>query len=213
MNDCDAWQRYPEYRWVFNKLALSLKMNYDAGPAGTSVFGPGEYVIRPIYNLSGMGVGAELKYLDCDNSQIPAGYFWCERFHGDHITVNWERIEDGFVPVEAAIGIRTPESPLYKFSKWRLLSNLPPDIRLPGFVSNSIMIDKINTEFIGDKLIEIHLRWGVDFPTGATELVPVWYDDGKEKHQHLLKEGWCFQEDFDDADGQLENPRLGFFYR
>jgi hypothetical protein len=211
MDDCDAWIEYPEYRWVFNKLDLSLRLNYNAGPAGVAVSTPGEYIVRPIYNLSGMGVGAEIKYLDIDDYNLPAGHFWCERFHGNHITINWKKEQGTFVPAETAIGFREYGVPLYKFSKWKLLDNIPSEIRLPDFV-NDIKIEKINTEFIGDKLIEIHLRWGIDFPEGASELIPVWKDE-KENFQMLSEHGWKFCKNYEDADSQLSNPRLGFYYR
>ena len=61
--DFQAWEKYPEYRWVFNKLELALKLGYRAGPACVplpplrSHF---KVVIRPIYNLYGMGIGAKV---------------------------------------------------------------------------------------------------------------------------------------------------------
>ncbi len=33
--DCDAWAWFPAQRWVYNKLAVALSQNLDAGPHGT----------------------------------------------------------------------------------------------------------------------------------------------------------------------------------
>ena len=61
--DYQAWIAYPEYRWIFNKLEIALKLGYQAGPACVPL-PPVPYhfkaVVRPIYNLYGMGVGAKV---------------------------------------------------------------------------------------------------------------------------------------------------------
>ena len=58
--DKDAWDSYPHLRSYFNKLDLSLKLEYVAGPAGTPVPHDGEYIIRPIYNLSGLSANTQI---------------------------------------------------------------------------------------------------------------------------------------------------------
>ena len=30
--DYQAWDAYPQHRWVFNKLEVALKLGYKAGP-------------------------------------------------------------------------------------------------------------------------------------------------------------------------------------
>ena len=72
----------------------------------------------------------------------------------------------------------------------------------------------INIEFVGGRIIEIHGRHGKDFPDGAVEIVPVWADT--EQDQHMMyndMKGWGFHASYKDADGTLDNPRLGFYYR
>ena len=66
IDDYHAWEAYPQYRWVFNKLELSLRLGYHAGPAGIPVKHTGWYIVRPIYNPYGMGIGAHKKWLDAD---------------------------------------------------------------------------------------------------------------------------------------------------
>ena len=69
MNDDEAYHKFPGSNWVYNKLQLSEKLEYHCGPAGTKVDREGEYIIRPITNLSGMGAGA--KIVTCKKGKIP----------------------------------------------------------------------------------------------------------------------------------------------
>jgi len=57
----------------------------------------------------------------------------------------------------------------------------------------------INVEFIGGKVIEVHLRPSPD-PQNCNRIVPIWADD--------VIDG--YEPNFDDADGHLAVPRLGF---
>ena len=66
LDDYHAWEAYPQYRWVLNKLDVSLRLGYHAGPAGVPVKHTGWYIVRPIYNPYGMGIGAHKKWLDAD---------------------------------------------------------------------------------------------------------------------------------------------------
>ena len=51
---------------------------------------------------------------------------------------------------------------------------------------------KINAEYIGGNLIEIHLRHNPDFTTGCREYIPVWH--GQDE---IPPEGYEFIEDPD----------------
>ena len=80
LDDYHAWQAYPHYRWIFNKLEVSLRLGYHAGPAGIPVQRTGYYIIRPVYNPYGMGIGAHKKWLSADwqddmsnHAHIPRG--------------------------------------------------------------------------------------------------------------------------------------------
>jgi hypothetical protein len=58
MDDYKVWQDIPAFRSLYNKLDLSLRLGYTAGPAGCPVPKSGTYIVRPIINLSGMGATA-----------------------------------------------------------------------------------------------------------------------------------------------------------
>jgi hypothetical protein len=133
-------------------------------------------------NLSGMGVGARRMQLEKDGpSIVPPGYFWCEYFNGLHTTVDYEwtflsgRNNDQpiLTPVFAANGYRISDK-LYRFSAWKKIS--PPEFTLPKWINEFSDVPRVNIEFIHDKIIEIHLRSGVDFPPDATEIIPRWAD-------------------------------------
>lgn len=215
--DCDAWIRYPEHRWVFNKLEVALRLGYNAGPSGVSVPNNGDYVVRPTYNLSGMGVNARrIQLTRGDYSTVKPGEFWCEYFHGPNITVDykWDTVDGNTVlrPVFAAQGHRAGLGlELYRFTEWRRIS--APFFQLPTWINEFQNVPRFNIEFIHDRIIEIHLRSGVDFPHGADHLIPIWSDTPDSEYDRLFKLGYKYKDDIDDADGHLPVSRLGFFYK
>mgnify|MGYP001284431473 CR=1 FL=1 len=89
MFDCnDAWLKYPQHHIWFNKLWLAEQLGYDCGPASVPVSKSGKYIVRPIYNLRGMGLGTYVTELHPNTvDDIQPGYFWCEYFEGTHKTV------------------------------------------------------------------------------------------------------------------------------
>ena len=111
--DYHAWVEYPDHRWVFNKLEMALRFGYDAGPACVPITKSGRYIVRPIYNLYGMGIGATIKDLDLDlhaddmmhHKHVPPGYFWCEYLEGNHYSATYSKEDKGF------------------YHEWRLLHN------------------------------------------------------------------------------------------
>jgi hypothetical protein len=212
MYDKDAWDIYPNHRNLFNKLELSLRLGYLCGPAGIDVPKRGMYCIRPIYNLNGMGAGSYIQeLLERSDNYIPPGYFWCELFKGTHYSIDWE-YNNEWKPIFCCIGERNEDDPLYKFIRWKIV-DVPNSIVLPDFIKNIKNVKNINTEYIGNNLIEIHLRKNQDFPDGASELLPIWSIEEKEKFQHLLKDGWNFKSDVDNSNGNLPETRIGFYYR
>ena len=76
-------------------------------------------------------------------------------------------------------------------------------------------VGKINVECIDDKIIEIHLRPNPDPGDDITydELVPIWQDDYNKSIPSFLEQGYKWVDSYDDADGELRNPRVGFFVR
>ena len=67
--DEEAWVAFPHHRWVFNKLDVAFRLGYHAGPACVPVEKDGMYIVRPIYNLYGMSVGAKKQWLRIQDAE------------------------------------------------------------------------------------------------------------------------------------------------
>lgn len=193
--DWEAWQQTPvEDLWLYDKLILSKKLGYTCGPVGVDVPSPGQYVVRPITNLLGMGRGAEVHWLQEGTDHLPVGYFWCKRFSGRHLSVDYS---DG-KQILCVEGYKGLDSQLWRWFSWQLVSD---KVQYP--------LDKVypflNCEFIGGKLIEVHLRLNPDFanvPNGTNCLIPVWHD----MNERNVPVGYRYIEN-------KEFRRKGFFVR
>ena len=123
--DFECWEEYPQHRWVFNKLDVAMKLGYQCGPACVPVQQNGNYIVRPIYNLYGMSVSAEQKYLRVEDAHqmhnhkhIPPGHFWCEWFDGDHYSIDYAWHNNKLEPTTTTVG--TKEG--LKFTQWTKIS-------------------------------------------------------------------------------------------
>ena len=180
-DDLDVWRIIePGNLWFFNKLQVAKFLGYTCGPAGEPVPEAAEYVVRPCVNLLGMGKGAKIKWLENETeSLLKAGDFWCEKFEGRHISVDYTDRE----PILAIEGLREEGDPLWMWREWRRLDVNSEDSRdsIPEYPRICDQIvghhPHINVEFIGDKVIEIHFRHNPDWrylPESVTSLVPVY---------------------------------------
>lgn len=205
VDDSDAWEAFPHHRLWFNKLWLSEQLGYACGPAGVAPKVDGQYIVRPIYNLSGMGVGAFKAFIrGGDTRVVPPGSFWCEWFTGPHVSVSYEWKDGCWVACRSWRG-HVIKDDLSKFLAWKKCDVFPA---LPSFFDALADVGLINVEFIDGHPIEVHLRESPD-PLDCWKIVPVWADNASK----LLSGGFGgrFVPSFDDADGFLANPRLGFF--
>lgn len=203
MLDNQAYVKYPRHRKWFNKLWLSEKLNYECGPCGVSPKKSDFYIIRPIYNLIGMSLGARKIWIEKDDyKKTPAGYFWCEWFDGSQYSVTYEH-DVCWKPISCWKGYRNIKN-LTRFEKWEKVDYYP---ELPIFFNELSDVGRINVEFIDNNIIEVHLRTSPD--PEYNEIIPIWKDSEKELDNYL-KLGYSWINSFDDADGFLDNPRIGF---
>ena len=208
MEDWEAWVKYPHHRNWFNKLWVADKLKYRCGPCGIAPSETLITVVRPIYNLNGMGVGAEVKTIEKDDwYAVPPGFFWVEKFEGRHISASYKfnsGVKAIWEPISVWEGFRSEKDPLYKFNKWERLS-LEEAPKVPRELNELYDVKIINVEFIGEKIIEVHLRDTAD--PNYDELYPVW--EGEE----FTLDGYEYIPLPEDADGQLPQKRLGFFVK
>ena len=95
------------------------------------------------------------------------GTFWCEWFDGKHLSVDYKNGKQTLC-VE---GFKQD----YTLIKWDRWVKTNDEVPFPEILNTLVEKYKyINCEFIGGKLIEVHLRRNEDFVGGISEFVPVW---------------------------------------
>lgn len=224
--DYEAWALYgkTEHRWLFNKLEVALRQGLHAGPAGSVPENKGTYIHRPIYNLYGMGVGAQKFFYHGEEDfdaminygLVPPGSFWCEWLTGDHISIDYRPTQWGRWEVASVWkGVQDLSDSLTRFEHWERVdpkvAPKPSDFwfKIEAFLDPRVF--GINIEMIGDKVVEVHLRLGNDpfddLPIGS-RIIPVWNDEEAPEGEwrgNLFEDMAKYA-----AGGHLEHVRRGF---
>ena len=76
MDDIAYRAAHREDRGTFNKLEVGMRAGWVCGPCGEAVPQDGEYIIRPVMNVHGMGRGAWAEHLEEGDFHAAPGYFW-----------------------------------------------------------------------------------------------------------------------------------------
>lgn len=176
----DEWnQIHPSDLWVYNKLFLSRVLGYTCGPIGTTVPKPDFYIIRPSFNLLGMGRFARKEWLYKYTDHIHPAEFWCEIFEGHHLSVDFKNQKSELV----VLGTRDEDDPYYKWKKWE---KIDLKVRFPNILKDlKGNYEWINCEFIGEKLIEVHFRQNPDFRYNNSVAIPVWDNEKVENMTYI----------------------------
>ena len=192
-NDLEMWENTdPRDLWVFDKAIVAKKLGYRCGLKGHELPVPDHYIARPISNPLGMSRGAfEFWGAGSTETMLPDGYFWCERFEGPHYSVDYFAAEQKL----CVRGYKDRDQPL---NRWKLWERVDKKIKLPSICCELLAIKGwINVEFIGDKVIEIHLRPNPDFyHHDAPYIIPAYERTEMENHKFVLTP---------------EQDRIGFF--
>ena len=175
MDDKDVWKFIEaDDLWIYDKLILSKKLGYNCGPAGTLPEKESYYVVRPCVNFRMMGKGASVQLLSPKHSDsVPDGYFWCERFTGRHVSIDYNYGKQ----VLAVEAFKEDEDRLDRFTAWRKINNF--DFMLPSILEPiAKKYEWLNIEAIGGNVIEVHLRYNDDFKNHDGDVViPIWKDE------------------------------------
>ena len=163
--DSDAWQWYPPYRWVYDKLQIALSQNLDAGPHGTT---PPRFPVfsKPIINLKGMGVGSRVLRSAAEYEKFYApGHMWVTLLEGRHISSDVAVVNGEPCWWRHVTGKPTGEG---TFDYWCVHAEPEPGIEancgewirrhLAGYTG------MLNLETIGGFIIEAHLRFADQWP-------------------------------------------------
>lgn len=206
-NDVDAYTEYKELRHFYNKLWLSEKLGYHCGPAEIPPKRAGWYIVRPMMNLRGMSIRSKKVWIESRDVFLMApGEFWCEIFEGRHLSITYIKSDNAYRIKHCYEGFKDRAG---QFIQWEKTNDV---IEVPKWISDELLprVDVFNAEFIDGKLIELHLR---DTPDPETDsFFPVWEGD-EIIIDKLEKMGYTYIHSYDDADGFLEKPRLGFMVK
>ncbi|HXL63734.1 MAG TPA: hypothetical protein VN938_01615 [Xanthobacteraceae bacterium] len=163
--DSDAWQWYPQHRWVYDKLQVALSQNLDAGPHGTL---PPRFPVfsKPIMNLKGMGAGSRVLNSAAEyEASFTPGHFWEPLLSGRHVSsdiavVSGEPCWWGHVS-----GVPAGEG---TFDYWTIHAEPDGEIeeRCGAWIRKYLRgyTGMLNLETIGGTIIEAHLRFSDQWP-------------------------------------------------
>lgn len=168
----DEWNHiHSSDLWVYNKLFLSRMLGYNCGPSGTTVPKSDFYIVRPSFNLLGMGRFARREWIEKYTDHIHPAEFWCEIFDGEHLSVDFYHQKAKLV----VKGTKNPDDPYYKWKKWEKIDK---KVKFPDILKNlKGHYEWINCEFIHNRLIEVHFRRNPDFRYKNSVAIPVWDDE------------------------------------
>jgi hypothetical protein len=160
-----AYQRYPQHRWIYNKLLICETQGLDNAPHDIM---PRQFPVfsKPIYNLRGMGCGGKM-IESPEQFRVAAqpGHMWMSLLSGEHVSTDAAVIDGAAVWWRHTIG-KTLEQGM--FDHWVILRESRPEIEaycgdwlrrhLKGYTGC------VNMETIGAKIIEAHLRFADQWP-------------------------------------------------
>lgn len=173
IDDKDVWTSiHPNDLWIYDKLILAKQLGYSAGPAGLPVPTAGWYIVRPITNLRMMSQGATKQWLTPGNTDaVPNGYFWCQVFVGDHISVDYHWGRQSLT----VQGFRNSDR-LDRFCKWTKVDTV---MEIPTVLLDIVnRYEWINVEYVDGHAIEVHARYNDDFSNhSCSTAIPVWKDE------------------------------------
>jgi hypothetical protein len=163
--DSDAWAWYPDHRWVYDKIAVAQSQGLAAAPHG--VLPPAFPVFsKPIINLKGMGIASRIVRSEADyEHDLTPGHMWMTLLDGRHVSSDiavvdgeprWWRHVTGEPGGEGTFDYWTvhgaPEATIEDYCGAWIRAHLQ------GYTGI------LNTETIGGRMIEVHLRMSDQWP-------------------------------------------------
>ena len=163
--DADAWEWFPQHRWVYDKLRVALSQGLAAAPHG--VMPPAFPVFsKPIVNLRGMGTGSRVIRSERDyRAALTPGHFWMALLAGEHVSTDVAVLHGRAVWWRHATGVPRAGG---TFDRWIIGGEARPILEdycaawiaanLPDYTG------MMNFETIDGRIIEAHLRFADQWP-------------------------------------------------
>jgi hypothetical protein len=163
--DCDAWLWYPDYRWVYDKIAIAQSQGLEAAPHGVT---PSHFPVfsKPITNLRGMGIASRVLHSPSEYAQsLTPGHMWMTRLEGRHVSSDAVIVEGEPRWWRHVTGAPSGEG---TFDYWTV--HAAPEGGIEDYCGAWIRAHLkgytgiLNTETIGGRMIEVHLRMSDQWP-------------------------------------------------
>jgi hypothetical protein len=164
-DDEHAYELYPEYRWIYNKLLVCDTQGIAGAPHGVT---PEHFPVfsKPIYNMHGMGVGGRVIASAEELAlHITAGHMWMEMMQGKHVSTDVVLLGGEAQWWRHTVGVPLSEG---LFDYWTIDDGDRPELEsycgdwlrrhLRGYSGAA------NIESIGGRIIEVHLRFADQWP-------------------------------------------------
>lgn len=157
VSDDECWRRLGRYRWLYDRLQLSIAQELRCGPCGLD---PDWFpvIVKPIINLTGLSQGVRVHARPTNLDHLP-GYFWCEVLDGPQYSVDLI-LERGRVHWLCAT--RCLEHAPGIFSGFHVGVVLPSSLRecIVGFIDEYLpkYVGVVNVEVRDGAILEVHLR-------------------------------------------------------
>ena len=163
--DSDAWLWFADHRWVYDKIAVARSQGLNAAPHGVP---PPAYPVfsKPITNLKGMGIASRVVRSAAEHEQsLTPGHMWMTLLDGRHVSTD-VAVVDG-VPRwwRHVTGAPSGEG---TFDAWTV--HAAHDAAIEDYCGAWIgkhlhgYTGILNTETIGGRMIEVHLRMSDQWP-------------------------------------------------
>ena len=165
LDDTAAFNRYPEHRWVYDKLRLTQSLGIECG---THEVTPSRYPVfsKPVTNLKGMGTGCCVLWSDRDHREnCRAGDFWMRLLAGEHISTDLAVVDGDAAWCRHTLGVASGAG---TFDYWVIEERPRP--RLERLCREWLRANlaghtgMVNIETIGGCIMSVHLRASDQWP-------------------------------------------------
>jgi hypothetical protein len=163
--DSDAWLWYPDHCWVYDKIAVAQSQGLAAAPHGVP---PPAYPVfsKPITNLKGMGIASRVVRSEAEYEQsLTAGHMWMTLLEGRHVSSDVAVVDGEPRWWRHVTGVPSGEG---TFDHWTVHAAHDAAIEdyCGGWIRRHLLgyTGILNTETIGGRMIEVHLRMSDQWP-------------------------------------------------